>query len=169
MNKFTSYMLGLASGYILSILFKQDTSTSLHYPSCSQIITSETRIDTVMINSPMPAFKNAQQAEKVAIEVAREKIDSVIDSNPTADTVTIALAREQHVYTDDSTYTAWISGIAPQLDSLMIMRSSVTTLVSAPSPQRSRWNISVGAGFAITPRGATPYIGIGVTYNLLTF
>ena len=72
----------------------------------------------------------------------------------------------------DSTYRAVVSGPAlsgygPALDSISVFRKTVTvyqtkTVYSEPS----RWGIGIQAGYGASKDGLTPYIGIGVQYNL---
>lgn len=65
-------------------------------------------------------------------------------------------------YTDDSTYTAWVSGYEAQLDSIRVYRQTITKTISLTS--RKRWNWGVQGGLYVTPKGVQPGIGFGVTY-----
>lgn len=89
----------------------------------------------------------------------------VTDTLHITDTI---MVREQKTYRDTS-YTAWVSGYAPSLDSIRLYHK--TTIVRKdiihymPTPSKSKpfgLGLQVGYGH---PEGA--YIGIGVSYNLL--
>lgn len=67
-------------------------------------------------------------------------------------------------FTDDSTYTAWISGYEAQLDSIRVYRQTITKTISVTS--RKRWSWGVQGGLYVTPRGVQPGIGFGVTYRI---
>lgn len=84
------------------------------------------------------------------------------------DSVTVELPMIQRHYAD-STYEAWVSGPAdPRLDSVRVF--SATTIVTREvwKPPK-RWHIGVTAGCGLTPHGFEPYIGVGVTYSILSF
>lgn len=76
------------------------------------------------------------------------------------------------VYTD---YDAWISGYRPELDSLRIYRNTAqlintTTVKTYQRPKR--WGIGIQVGYGMTVAAEPklhPYIGIGLSYNILTF
>lgn len=69
----------------------------------------------------------------------------------------------------DSTYHVWISGYAANLDSIhTYTRHDYTTVTLAPAKPK-RWHLGVTAGFAVTPKGAQPYVGCGITYSFKSF
>ncbi len=66
----------------------------------------------------------------------------------------------------DSTYRAWVSGVDPRLDSIKVYpRREVVTIKYEPK----RWHIGPTVGYGITPRGVQPYVGVSVTYSLISF
>ena len=68
----------------------------------------------------------------------------------------------------DSTYDAWVSGYHPTLDSLRLHQR--TAIVGIPVPVKKRWGIGAQVGVGLSPKGtAVPYVGIGVSYNLISF
>ena len=96
------------------------------------------------------------------------------------DTIYIRLPIEQRYYTGPH-YEAWISGHRPRLDSLRIrteaLRLTTATTVShtataARQSKTGRWGLGIqlGYGMTIAPQPQLrPYIGIGISYNILTF
>ena len=92
------------------------------------------------------------------------------------DTVFINLPRQLRVY-QDSLYRAEVSGVDPTLDRIEVypqtryITRTETQTISVT--QRRRWGIGVQLGYGITKQGASfypgPYIGVGVSYNILTF
>ena len=84
------------------------------------------------------------------------------------DTVWAELPREQKVY-QDSTYLAYVSGYAPQLDSIDVFRKTTTITVTNTIKEYTnpRWSIGVQAGYGASKAGLLPYIGVGVQYNLI--
>ena len=108
-----------------------------------------------------------------------EIIDTLLLPVPTTDTlmlhdtVLIHLPIEQRQYSDPR-YTAWVSGYRPQLDSIHIYQQTqyITNEVKVATMPK-RWGIGLQAGYGVSFSNkqiqATPYIGIGISYNILTW
>lgn len=90
------------------------------------------------------------------------------------DTVYVHIPVEQKHYSAPE-YDAWVSGYRPSLDSLRIHTQSARITSTIPIPATSkprRWGIGIQMGYGMTaaPRPEFhPYIGIGISYNILTF
>lgn len=86
------------------------------------------------------------------------------------DSLQLILLREQRHYSD-LTYDAWVSGVDPQLDSLKIYHNDmiVTNQVPVMQTKKTRWGIGVQAGYGVGREGLSPYVGIGVSYNIVTW
>lgn len=99
--------------------------------------------------------------------------DSVSSPDSTArDSVQVQISITQKVYRDSS-YTVYVSGYEPSLDSLTLhIPHSVTTVTKIIQPKRSRWSIGMQVGYGVslspTPQYA-PYVGVGVQYSLFNF
>ena len=117
----------------------------------------ETRIDTIRIEKPVYVDRYFRDSVIVAVK------DTIL----VHDTTYMYLPREHRVYMD-SMYRAIVSGIEPRLDSIEVYNptSIVTIETLRPSKQRSRWSISLHAGYGICPTGLTPTISAGVSYSL---
>lgn len=89
------------------------------------------------------------------------------------DTLYLELRREQRAYRDTS-FEAWVSGVEPALDSIRIFSpvQCVTVTERVPVKVRSRWGLGVSAGYGITlskePQ-LTPYLGVGISYNIVSW
>lgn len=129
--------------------------------SCDKVIVKEVIVrDT--ITQLKPIERVVRICDTIPVEVVvRDTIKEVV-----------FLPRTTKVY-EDSLYRAEISGYEPSLDRIDIYRSDRiiykdrTTYV----PQRRRWSLGVGIGYGVGMNGGrivgTPYVGIGVYYNLL--
>lgn len=113
------------------------------------------RIDTVRDTVPVPVY------------------ESVVDSFPfvvpvpvLGDTVrdTVYLPITQKIY-KDSLYTAYVSGYRAKLDSIEVYSKTLTMFIRERA-KRKRFGLGVQAGYGITGNKLSPYIGIGVNYNL---
>lgn len=116
--------------------------------------------------------------ERYPVYVERTVTDTMLvaltDTVTVSDTVYVLLPREQRVYRDTN-YVAWVSGFLPSLDSIEVYSVTryVTKTVTKMDDSRKRWGIGIQAGYGIGLNGGkvtgVPYIGIGVSYNILTF
>ena len=83
------------------------------------------------------------------------------------DSVEIPIVQKKYA---DSTYTAWVSGYKPSLDSIEVYRKTVvqreTITLRKISP---RWGIGVtgGYGYGTKNKVFEPFVGIGVYYRIL--
>lgn len=120
------------------------------------------KIDTVMRERPV-------YVERYVVDTM---LVAVTDTVVLRDSVFIEVAREQVEYRD-SLYRAWVSGYKPELDSIAIFQRTqivnVQTVVERPVLRR--WGFGVTAGYGATIVGgkvqAAPYVGVGVSWNLI--
>lgn len=98
---------------------------------------------------------------------------AVTDTLRERDTLYISLPREVREYKSDD-YRAIVSGYRPALDSMEVYRhteyiNSVQYLKAPPK----RWGVGVQIGAGATLSGnavkLSPYIGVGVSYNILVW
>jgi hypothetical protein len=88
------------------------------------------------------------------------------------DTLYVPLPREVRIY-EDSMYRAEVSGYEPSLDRIDIyQRKEVITQTATIYVQEAkRWGIGVQAGYGATARDGSvylsPYIGIGISYDII--
>ncbi len=121
--------------------------------------------DTICIEKPVP-----KMIKRIDTFLVRTK-----DTIRLKDTLYMALPREQKTYKDKN-YQAWISGYRPELDSIHIFRNTqqiITSTTIQPKQSSRRWGIGIQAGYGLTLHQnrikPTPYIGVGLSYNLLVY
>lgn len=86
-----------------------------------------------------------------------------------SDSAEVEIPITQKKYSD-TTYTAWVSGFRPALDSIHVHpRREVVTVTQTLRGKPKRWGVGIHAGYGMTPRGLQPYIGVGLNYNILDF
>lgn len=138
-----------------------------HRPAPVEVI-KETR-DTLYLRDTLIA---EVAAAPCYIYRTEEVVIPVHDTIVARDTIYAAVERTTLRY-EDSTYTAIVSGIYPRLDSLAIYprREVITIHTTERVTVPRRWGIGLQAGYGgVLAEGkiATgPYIGVGVTYNLV--
>lgn len=86
------------------------------------------------------------------------------------DSLRLVLLREQKHYSD-STYDAWVSGVDPSLDSIKTYRTRevITQEIPVVQVKKTRWGIGFQAGAGVNKDGFFPYLGVGVSYNFLSW
>ena len=128
------------------------------------VVERDTITDTIKVVRPVVRDSVILRYEKVVLPVVRDSVmvrDSVI-----VDSVKVHLPITQKCYRD-STYTAWVSGYRPRLDSISITYKEVSfhNLVNNSSKGSKRLYLGIQVGYGITPRGMQPYLGLGVSYK----
>lgn len=122
-----------------------------------------TVVDTVTYTLPVAK-------DSVVVKYVTKKLPIARDTVHYAhtDTVRIRLPVTQRRY-EDSTYTAWVSGYEPTLDSIRVYsHREIMTVTNRLRDKPRRISISLGVGYGITPKGAGPYIGLSVGYGLFS-
>lgn len=118
-------------------------------------------VDTTMVDT-MPVVKYEQVTEYITIPCPGD----------TADTA-VVLPVVQRTFTDDSTYTAYVSGVEydryPTLDSIAIQQRTIYKDVERTITVERRRPLSVGvqvgAGVGIISRQPDIFVGIGLSYS----
>lgn len=138
--------------------------------SVPQITRIEAQVDTLVfrdtITRETPRFTRVYVRDSIYI--------TVLDTLRQIDTVW--LPREVKIY-EDERYRAEVSGYQPSLDRIdiytqeRVITKDVTQIVKVK--RTARWGIGVQAGYGVAIRSDTvrgsPYIGIGISYNLITW
>lgn len=160
---------GLVCLLIVSVLFNIVLLVGKS-PHSGQIKTSDTTrvtiIDTIPYLHPVPKDSIVVRYETRLLPTER---DTTMQTD-CIDSVKVEIPITQKRYAD-STYTAWVSGYNPTLDSIRIYpRHEVITITNTIRQKPKRWGVGLNVGYGITPKnGLQPYIGVGVSYNLFTF
>ena len=153
------FVLGAAAGMLLprSCLYKGHTGT---VPG---------RVDTLYVRDTVVEIRPVFDAEITVPDMAVVIEDSII----VKDDSLLVLPMQQRHYKGEN-YEAWVSGYHPALDSIRVFPETryITKEVKAQH-KPTRWGIGIQAGYGISlPDGrlqAAPYIGIGISYNLIRF
>ena len=128
----------------------------------------KTKVDTLVIRDTMMCYK--------PIYVDRVKFDSVlvpvVDSVKSYHTTFVYLEREKVTWMD-SLCQVYASGIMPSVYSVRHFQQykyiTIETQVPAKVKVKSHWGLGVNAGYGVGKGGLTPYVGVGISYNLLSW
>jgi len=113
--------------------------------------------DTVKITEFLPVYRTIVDTEYIAV----------------SDTLYLPVPREQIMY-KDSSFTAWVSGVRPALDSVQVYPKTtyINTIVTETQTQiqkAPRLSVAVSAGYGAGKDGLTPFFGVGLSYSLFSF
>ena len=126
------------------------------------------RVDTLVVCDTIVQEKPVYRT----ISQVRTEYVPVCDTIRIQDTLFVPVPIETKVY-EDSLYRAEVSGYRASLDRLEIYQQEriITQTIPVQVKERKRWGIGVQAGYGVsTPNGKpvlSPYIGIGVSYDLI--
>ena len=140
------------------------------------ILEERERIDTLIIRDtvthyvPQYVYKHTSDTIRVPVPVPGP------EPKPEHDTVYVSLPKETKVY-EDTRYRAEVSGYQPSLDRIdifvkdRIVTQDKTQIVTVK--RNARWGIGLQAGYGATYYDGgvhtVPYIGVGVSWNLITW
>lgn len=106
--------------------------------------------------------------------ITKRVVDSipypVTDTIRMRDTLFVLLERQQVTW-EDSLARVYASGVNPQVDSVIHFTQDLIITKEIPVIQvkKTRWGIGVQAGAGVGKDGLIPYVGLGVSYNILSW
>lgn len=140
----------------------------------------------VYVHDTLPVVKNEHIVEYIKVPVSDLSacLDGNVDNKHDStglngqwsmvnDSINMQIVQRQ--YSDDSTYTAYVSGLRynqwPKLDSIIVRQREITNTITKTitlQKRRSRFSVGIqaGYGYGFQYRGFEPYVGVGVNYAL---
>ena len=121
----------------------------------------------VEIHDTTPLIREKKVVKYIKIPVP------VSEDSVATDSLTLPVV--QKTYSDDSTYTAYVSGLDfeqwPKLDSITVRQRNIETIVERTITVRkkpSRWGLGITGGysFGLADYKFQPYIGFGFGYYI---
>lgn len=152
--------LGIAAAVLIAFLVGQ------RCPRNDQGEPLTPRVDTLLIRDTIKVTE--------PVFLTRRVVDSipypVTDTIRLMDTLYVFLAREQVTW-EDSLARVYASGIDPQVDSVIHFTQDLTIIKEIPviKVKKTRWGLGVQAGVGAGKDGLTPYLGVGVSWNILSW
>lgn len=128
---------------------------------------TEKVVGTIKIPVPKP-----NQDPLFSDNLSENALDSVGFSDNLSDIPdSIEVPRVQKVYSDSS-YTAYVSGYEPRLDSIFvrekIVEHSIVETRTVATKKFRRWNVGLvgGYGYGFKSKEFEPFVGVGITLSL---
>ena len=156
--------VGIAVAVLIGFLIGQK------HPQKSPVEPINEKVDTLLIFDTItltkPVFVEKIQLDSVYMPVT--------DTLWKHDTLYVYLEREQ-IQWQDSLCRVYASGINPQVDSVthFVQETIINREISVPVKVKSRWGLGIQVGYGAGVNGKqvylTPYVGVGISYNILSW
>lgn len=122
------------------------------------------RVDTLVVRDTIVAYKPKYISKRVVDSIYVPVREVVVER----DTIKVLLEREQVVW-EDSLARVYASGILPKVDSIHHYRDKMVITKETIIKTNPKWGVGIQGGIGVGKGGLTPYVGVGVSYNLITF
>ena len=161
--------------------------TTAPRPNEGNIITTDTitRYDTLLVKSPtardsivvkyitktLPSSKQKKNDTFLAENYAQNNGENIPpqEMSDERDSMAVEIPITQKRY-DGENYSAWVSGYEPSLDSIFVsQRTDVVTIREKKPPDKWHVGVQCGVGYVLRSNQFNPYIGIGVSYSIISF
>ncbi len=168
MSKFSSFLCGFLLGVALCFgfgLYKQN-----RMKGNPNFVKRTTVYDTTYYSLPVTHDSVVVRYKDKYVTVSKLVVDSVTVRSGDSIPVTIPITQKTY---RDSLYEAWISGYEAKLDSINVFNRTITNTVYQTNTvyKTKRWGLGVqaGYGYGIGKQGFSPYIGVGIQYNIIAW
>lgn len=167
MENLTRCLVSAVAGAVLALaaFLCVARCTGGHKPDTEPLVVRDTTVvhDTIRIDKPVPRYVRTTDTIRVKVPV----------TEVLRDTVYVSLPREVKVY-EDSAYRAQVSGYEPRLDWVEVYPKTTTiTETITERARRKPWGIGVNVGYGAALNDGrvvlSPYVGVGISYDIITF
>ena len=167
-------VLGMIAGAVIIIAILSAFLYGRKVGRNGQETVIKTKVDTLFIRDTIV------QIEPVSVTKTIVKKDTiaVTDTLTLRDTLFVFLEREQ-IRWEDSLAVVYASGVNPQVDSVIhYTNDRIITIETVKTiKEKSKWGLGIQAGVGLGiqagvglgMKGVSPYVGIGVNYNILSW
>ena len=172
------FITGLVVGAIIGFSY-------MYYWKCTAYETvrdTTVYVDTIAYYKPIPkdsaviryvtrylpvAKKDTNITENYAQNNGKNIPPSVLSEDRDSAAVVIPLTQRRY---EGDEYLAYVSGYEPTLDSIFVYPKTTVIRESTYKPP-DRWHMGItgGYGMSITGGHAEPFIGVGITYSIISF
>ena len=156
--------VGIAVAVLIGFLIGHKHPQKLPVEQIKDKVETLLIFDTITLTKPV--FVEKIQLDSVYMPVT--------DTLWKHDTLYVYLEREQ-IQWQDSLCRVYASGVNPQVDSVthFVRETIVNREISVPVNVKSRWGLGIQLGYGAGINGKqvylTPYVGVGISYNILSW
>lgn len=135
------------------------------------IVERDTVTSVITVRDTVTQYK----PQYITKEVVRNELVYLKDTVRVHDSLYVSLPVEKKVY-EDSNYRAVVTGIYPELESISVypetkIITNTITVTEKQKPKKFGVGVQVGYGVTYCDRKIYPgpYVGVGISYNLIRF
>ena len=156
--------VGIAVAVLIGFLIGQKHPQKLPVEPIKEKVDTLLIFDTITLTKPV-------YMEKIQLDSVYMPVTDTLWKH---DTLFVYLEREQ-IQWQDSLCRVYASGINPQVDSVthFVQETIITREISVPVKVKSRWGLGIQVGYGAGINGKqvylTPYVGVGISYNILSW
>lgn len=161
MNRITEYLLVSIITLLACFLLAKCCEGENEPPQEHIVVRTDTMYirDTVTVYKPSKVTRTIK--DTIRLIVKETQLDTMHD------TVYVYLPQENIVWRD-SRCIVYVHGIDPQVDSVTHFDTNIVVTETVRSKPK-RWGIGVSAGYGLSKDGLSPYIGLGISYDIVRF
>ena len=153
-------------GFIMAVLTALGFFIGYRSAGNHPVLPIEPKVDTLVIRDTIKVTDPVLVVKHVVDTIPYPVKDTIMQH----DTIIAYLVREQVMW-EDSLSRVYASGVNPQVDS--VIHYTNTTIITQEIPviqvKKTRWGIGIQAGASAGKGGVYPYVGVGVSYNILSW
>lgn len=148
--------------WILSLILV--TTLVWHYHPQKEVVVSDTVVVVNTVTKPVIRDSLITHFVTRTLPVVHDTC-TIATTDTIRDSVRVEIPITRKTYQGED-YRAVVSGYEVNLDTISVISRTVTNTIIKKTP---RFGIGPTVGYGMTNKGLSPYIGIGVYYNLFTF
>lgn len=125
--------------------------------------------DTIVVSKPIVKDSILVRTDTIKLPIVRHVVntDTIYKDVVMVDSVEVEIPIERKTY-EDSVYFAVVSGYRVNLDSIRVnQRNTIVEHYIKSKPKR--FGIGIVGGYGLGKDGVSPFIAVGVSYNLWQF
>lgn len=159
----TGYAIGQNRGYSRGV-------ASIHLPDSSS---TTTQLDTVTENKPRPDTVWRDRVKVVRLPGKRDTVWLAAEDNEPMDSIDVEVPISRYVAHRDSLYHIEATGYDVEFEKIQVYPKTVTVTSTVEKLKTTRWGLGIQAGYGATLQDKTvrltPYVGVGISYNLVSW
>ena len=183
MSNKTTTLLALLTGLVCGVLVGIACTMGITAKRCGAVTVRDTTTVTDTVFYMMPAATDSVRTKYITRYLPVVKRDTIPAGNNRhngeclpplllsgdSDSTAVEIPITQKRYEGED-YRAYVSGYEPRLDSIFVYARTTTIRERSTKPPK-KWCIGIqgGMGYGIKSKQVEPFVGIGISYNFISF
>ena len=134
-------------------------------PTIKETITEKVIVDTLVIEKPVVNTVTHIKYVERYLPTTIEKVDTLI----VRDSIKVYVPINKYLFEEPNKYRIEASGYEVSLDKVELFPKTVYKTETNVVKKKPRFGIGVQVGYGICGDRVSPYVGVGIQYNIITF